>query len=683
MNDQIPTVTASRSGPPEIPRRDFIRTAAGTALGLTLGFPRLDAPGSVPAAGATPGRPNILWVTMEDTSPHFIGAYGNTSVHTPTLDRLAAEGVRFNSAFSTAPVCSPSRSAIITGVLADELGTGQHRSACPIPGFIKGFPAYLRQAGYYASNNKKTDYNVADENGFVREAWDECSDQATWRKRKRPDQPFFSVFNLMGSHQSRTMTNPYAWYRENVWKQLPAQARTSPESIEVPPFYRDTPELRKHLCRVHNSLNLTDIHIGKILEDLKQDGLADDTIVFCFADHGEGIPRGKSSALGLGFQIPFFIYFPAKYRHLSPWPVGQATDELISSSEDVAPTVLSLCGVEIPRYMTGRALLGDQRQPPRRYVWASRNRIDESPDVSRCATDGRYFYTRVFLPQLPQVKYQKYADVSDILRGIRADYDAGLLNPIQAELIKPGQPGEYLHDLKDDPWQIHNLAGDPVHQAQLETMRQNLQQHLLASRDIHFMPESASVPVGKKQMLYEFRKDDSRYPFARILAAANLVGTGAGAIPAQLALLKDGDATVRYWAAVGLDAQGDAVKPHRENVLAALDDAEPSVRVVIAGIAGKQFDDPRAEPLLTGWLRGKDEMTALQALQVITYMGEKARPYAEALHAELKGHHSYDFTSSAETTLHFLEGAPLFYQDAAAFTPVDQKQPDPHVHFTT
>src|SRR5581483_7181273 len=335
-----------------------------------------------------------------------LGCYGNKHARTPNMDRLAAQGIRFTRAFSTAPVCAPSRCAIITGCLPGTLGTAHHRSHFPIPNSIKGFPYYLRQAGYHTSNNAKTDYNLAGEPRFIREAWDECfggsgwgtnfgvnddtfeesPDEAGWWHRK-PGQPFFAVFNLANSHQSRTMTYPYDWYVENVLNKLPPEDRIAPADIDVPPFYRDTPEVRRQFARVYNSLQLTDQEFGRIIARLEADGLKDDTIIFCFADHGEGIPRGKTSALPMGFQVPFFVYLPPKYQHLAPWSRGGVTDELVSSSEDVAPTMLSLAGVEIPKHMTGRPLLGAQRRVARPYVWAGRDRIDESSDLSRAVTD--------------------------------------------------------------------------------------------------------------------------------------------------------------------------------------------------------------------------------------------------------------------------------------------------------
>src|SRR6056297_1862034 len=189
-------------------------------------------------------KPNILWVTIEDTSPQFIGCYGNEDARTPVIDNLAEEGVRFTNAFSTGTVCSPSRTAIITGVKTYKAGTGNHRSKYPVPEFIKGFPYYLQQQGYYTTNNVKTDYNVRGEKDFINEAWNESSNQAGWWNRQ-PGQPFFAVFNYNDSHQSRTMTMTYDWYQENVLDHLLTEEIIGEDEFEMPPFYRDSPEMRK------------------------------------------------------------------------------------------------------------------------------------------------------------------------------------------------------------------------------------------------------------------------------------------------------------------------------------------------------------------------------------------------------------------------------------------------------
>lgn len=683
-----------------ITRKEFLRemtkATAAAAIPFSLNYKE--------KLSLKSGQPNILWITWEDTSSQFIGCYGNKLGQTPNIDRLASQSVRFTSAFSTAPVCSPSRSTIITGCLTEMLGTGHHRSYYPIPDFIKGFPYYLKREGYFTSNNLKTDYNIGNKN-FVHEMWDECFGNGGWGTsygdntdtfyenyreagwwHRKPDQPFFSVFNLMNSHQSRTMTFPYKWYSEKVLGRLSAEEIISPDEIKIPPFYRDTPEMRREVSRVYNSLRLTDKEFGGIIACLEKDGLKEDTIIFCFADHGEGIPKGKTSAVVLGFQVPFFIYFPPKFQHLSPWPIGQTTNELVSTSEDVAPTVLSIAGVNIPEYMTGRPLAGIYRKPPRPFVWGARNRIDESPDVSRCVTDGRLFYTRVFMPQLPMVEYMKYEDVANITRTIRADYASNLLNPTQAELVEPRRPIEYLYDIQRDTWQIDNLATNPEYRSQLQKMRKILQGHLLETKDILFMPEYEMAQRSQQTTPYEFRMNEESYPLGRILDAANLIGHPSS-IKRQLELLKDGDATVRYWAAVGLDAQGDGVKPFRKDIDEGLNDPHPSVRIVMAGIAHKLYQDPEGQKVIEEFLQERNEHLILHTLQIVEYSRDKAKPFIPILNnlleqfSETKGNLAYDIKSIIQVILYFLSGEPLYYKDLKRWTPEAQMKINPSIHF--
>jgi arylsulfatase A-like enzyme len=673
-------------------RRHFLKTAAAAAA---LALPARLARGG-PSPQTTP--PNILWLTFEDTSAAFLGCYGCKSVRTPRLDRLAATGVRFTSAFSSAPVCSPSRHAIITGCAAATTGAGNHRSRVPLPAGIKGFPFYLRQAGYFTTNNLKTDYNIAAERRFADEAfhqnfgagawatsndprpqpetYDQNDREAGWWRRPA-GQPFFSIFNLMASHQSRTMTKPRAWFEKNVLARLPAGAATRPGDVELPPFYRDTPEMRRHFSRVCDSINLLDLQIGRILDRLDADGLAASTIIFAFADHGEGIPRAKTASLALGCRVPFIIHFPEKLRHLSPWPLGAACDELISSSEDPAPTILSLAGLKPPAHMTGRALLGPRRAPPRPFVFSARDRIDESPDLARSATDGRFFYTRVFMPRLPVVKYIKYSDVSDISRAIRADHAAGKLDALQSTLYAPSQPPEHLYDLQNDPWETRNLAADPARLATLQKFRAALHTRLLATRDIHFLPEYdlARRAAAAGATPRAFRENDRDYPVARILAAAALSGAGPAAAPRQLRLLSDPDSTVRHWAAIGLDAQRAPDPAHLPALAAALDDPHPCVQITIAGILYKRDRNPRAAEILKNHLQGRDEYLALQTLQTIQYMHPAAAallPAVQSLRARLKKRnggfhdtaaalkrHLYDIAAICDMILHTAALAPL------------------------
>lgn len=447
-------------------------------------------------------KPNILWVTIEDTSPQFIGCYGNKAAKTPVIDKLAKEGVRFTNAFSTGTVCSPSRCAIITGVRTYKLGTGNHRSAIPVPGFIHGFPYYLQQAGYYTTNNAKTDYNIARQNEFVKDAWNESSNKAGWWDRK-PGQPFFAVFNFMDSHQSRTMTDSYDNYVKQVLDQLPENERIGENDFEVPPFYTNSKEMRKQLARVYNAIKLTDNKIGKLLKKLEDDHLRDSTIIFFYSDHGEGIPRGKTNGINLGYRVPFAVWFPSMYKHLSPWGTGVVTNEMVDF-EDLAPTLINLAGGVIPEHLKGRILIGKNRSPKADHLMLSSDRSDNGIDMIRSITDGRYMYSRNYLPFTPQAHYIRYMEISDIKQQMRKDLAENKLNDLQKSLFA-ARPAEFLYDIENDLWETVNLVNDPKSKVVLDKMRKLLDKDIIESRDVMFMPEYEINLISATTTPYEYR----------------------------------------------------------------------------------------------------------------------------------------------------------------------------------
>ena len=626
-------------------------------------------------------RPNILWLTYEDTSPQFVSCYGMTDVvTTPAIDELAADGIRFDNAYATAPVCSPSRTAIITGVCNQATGLGHHRSKYAIPREeIRGFPTYLREIGYYTTNNVKTDYNLVDEADFIRANWDESSTSAHWRNR-RSDQPFFSVFNFMDSHQSRTMTMPWGWYEEHVLGELAAEELIRPEDVSVPPIYRDTPEMRGHLSRVHNSLRLCDRRISAVLDQLRDDGLADDTIVFCFADHGEGIPRGKCNGIGFGYRAAFVAWLPDRYRHLSPWGTGTATGELVSF-EDLAPTVLSLAGIPVQPVMTGRPVLGSQRAAPPPCIFAARDRLDDTPDLCRSVMDGRFVYTRNYFPHLPVVKYQKYSDVGDILRAIRRDYACGELDEIQAELVHPTRPTEYLYDLSADPWEIRNLADDPAFEPDLRRLREATLAHATEMRDVMFLPERQMTAGARERTPYDLRADTHYNPLPELLAAADLVGRS-GALGRQIALLDHPHDAVRYWAAVGIYAARSALGGHTATVRERMNDPSPEVQVELAAAVTEATADEAAANLLVSHITGDDPIVAHQALSRVLYMPAYAGRFRDAVEQAAERYRDqkewiwFPIRQAIDMYRYVYGGEPLYYEDDLRYVePAERTRP--------
>jgi arylsulfatase A-like enzyme len=578
----------------------------------------------------TKQRPNILWITIEDTSPQFIGCYGNKEASTPAIDNLANEGVRFTNAFSTGTVCSPSRSTIITGVRTYKMGTGNHRSSYPIPSFIKGFPYYLKQEGYYTTNHEKTDYNVGNAKAFTQDAWNESSGKAGWWDRK-PGQPFFAVFNFTDSHQSRTMTESYSWYLKNVYDKLPVGDRIADTAFAMPPFYHDSPAMRKQFARVYNSLKLTDNEIRELLKRLDDDHLRDSTIIFFYADHGEGEPRGKTNGINLGYRVPFAIWFPEMYKNLSPWGAGGVVSNELVDFEDLAPTVISLAGGKIPDYLKGRILMGKNRSKQVDHLFLSADRSDNGIDMVRSVTDGKYVYSRNFMPFMPQLRYIRYMEIGAIKQQMRNDLADNKLNLLQKSLFEE-RPAEYLYNIENDKWETNNLANNSKYKMILERMRKKLKETILKSRDVMFLPEYEIGLISKTTTPYEFRLNKKAFPIDEIYNAASLSGKRGKDIAAQqIKLLSSENKVVRYWAILGLRSQyPEILKPYRAEIIKSIQDKYPPVAVTASAIAYQVFQNKQAEDELKRFCRSDNMDLSLMAVNYLLYVANK-EPFIETI----------------------------------------------------
>ena len=578
----------------------------------------------------TTTKPNILWITIEDTSPQFIRCYGNENARTPVIDKLAAGGIRFTNAFSTGTVCSPSRTAIITGVKIYKTGTGNHRSKYAIPEFIKGFPYYLQQKGYYTTNNVKTDYNVANEKEFIQEAWNESSGKAGWWNRQ-PGQPFFAVFNYNESHQSRTMTETYDWYVENVYNQLLPNERIGDNEFEMPPFYLDSPEMRRQFARVYNSIKLTDNKIGELLARLVKDNLKDSTIIFFYADHGEGMPRGKTNGINYGYRVPFIIWFPEMYKHLSPWgKAGIVSDELIDFT-DLAPTIISLAGGEIPEHLEGRPILGKNRKKPVVHLFLSSDRSDNGIDMVRTVTDGRFVYSRNFLPFINEARYIRYMEIGEIKQQMRKDLTENKLNTLQKSLFEP-RPAEFLFDIENDLWETINLAENKEYQPVLEKMREFMKKEILKSQDVMFLPEYEIALLPKTNSAYEFRLNKEKYPLEEIFKAASLAGFRGKELTAkQVEMLKSPNNIVRYWAILGLRSQNkEDLLSFSEAILNSMKDNYPPVAVTASAIAYEMFNNKAAEENLKKFCAHENLQISLMTINYLLYTKNR-EPFVETI----------------------------------------------------
>ena len=416
-------------------------------------------------AAPSAGRPNIVWISNEDMSPH-LGAYGDRLARTPVLDRFARESIRFTHAFTTAPVCAPSRAAIITGMYQNAIGAQHMRTtedrvpelpgpylAVP-PFYVKAFPEYLRAAGYYTSNRAKTDYQF----GVPFTIWDDLGPAAHWRNRTDKSQPFFSVFNLEVTHESQIFpTSPARKGKPLV---------TDPARISVPPYYPDTPLVRQELARMYDNIADMDRQVGEILRQLEADGLADNTVVFYWSDHGDGVPRSKRSLYDSGLRVPLMIRWPA----MAPGIANTVNDRLVSMI-DLAPTVLAVAGVEIPAHVQGRVIVGPKSGPVPNYVFGARDRMDQEYDMMRSARDSRFLYIRNFVPELPYAGHIIYRNQSDIMQEWLRLQAARTLTGPAALWMRTSRPAEELYDTESDPHQIRDLAADRTHSDTLAAFR--------------------------------------------------------------------------------------------------------------------------------------------------------------------------------------------------------------------
>jgi len=437
-------------------------------------------------------RPNILWISTEDMSPH-LGCYGDQVAKTPNIDKLATKGVRFTNVFTTAAISAPCRAGIITGMYQTSIGcmhmrtTSYRRSAeNPIeftavpPHYVKAFTEYMRAAGYYCTNNNKTDYQFA-KDPVPASIWDECSRNAHYRNRADKSQPFFAVFNWTGTHESQN------WDISKV--------KTDPASVKLPPYYPDTEIIRRNVAKMYDNIARLDSVVGALISELEKEGELSNTIIFFWGDHGDGLPRSKRWLYDSGLNIPLIISFPGKLKQ------GSVDDRLISSI-DFGPTVLSLAGIPVPAHMQGIPFLGDQAGSPRDAVFAARDRVDESYDMIRSVRTRDYLYILNYYPNEPFPIWVPYLSNMPIYKEmLRLDAEGKLSGP-QKAWFAYARPPEELYAVKTDPFQIKNLVNDPKLKPVLEDLRRRHKQWTMETGDMGHMNEPELIdkmwPGGKQ-----------------------------------------------------------------------------------------------------------------------------------------------------------------------------------------
>ncbi len=560
-------------------------------------------------------QPNILWITSEDHGPEM-GTYGDAYAKTPHVDSLATKGFRYNFAWSTAPVCAPARTTLISGLYPPSSG-GQHmRSFVPAPKGKDAYPVFLKQAGYYCTNNSKEDYNLSTPDDL----WDESSNQAHWKNR--PDgRPFFAIFNSTVSHESQLRRRPYT-------------AIHDPAKMIVPPYHPDIPEVRQDWAQYYDTVSEADAIAGQHLADLATAGLTEDTIIFYYSDHGAGMPSHKRNPNNRGLRVSLIVYIPEKFADLRPadYVPGGSTDRLVGFI-DYAPTVLSLVGIKPPEWMQGHAFLGQYITPEPEYMFGFRGRMDERTDFVRTVTDGRYVYVRNFRPDLPAGQHVQYQMQTPSTRLWYELFKAGKTNRAQSAFWLPTQVEE-LYDLQSDPHEINNLIDDPKRQDDRKRLASALINQMISIRDIGFLPEAEFHRLAAGISPYDWARIPGNYDVTKVAVYAHQATLGVLPTVAKTkANLKDPDSAIRFWTLYGIGRQSVAtIESYLSSIRPCLDDESAEIQVRAADLLvryGSAKDAKRALQRL-GEIADttKPHLPSLAALGVIDNLGE----LADALH---------------------------------------------------
>jgi uncharacterized sulfatase len=477
-----------------------------------------------------------------------------------------------------------------------------------MPDDMRMYPCYLREAGYYCTNNSKQDYNLE----LTGEVWDESSRNAHWKNRQ-PGQPFFAIFNITSTHEGR-INKPRT------------ELTHDPALAPLPAYHPDTPEVRRDWAQFYSNVTAMDGEIGDRLEELEEAGLADDTIIFFYGDHGAGIPRHKRFAFDSGLRVGMIIHIPEKFQNLAPadYAAGATTGRL-AGFVDLGPTVLSLAGIEPPKQMQGHAMMGEYAAPAPPYLYGFRGRTDERYDNVRTVRDERYIYIRHYMPYRPYGQHVEVMFNSRTAQAWKRLFDEGKLPSHQAAFWRT-KPSEELYDLNDDPDEVHNLVDSSEHKAVLQRMRRALREWQIEIRDVGLLPEGELHRRSAGSTPYQLGHDETRYDLEAVLAAAHLATNGkSGEVAPLKKSLASSDSAVRYWAAIGLLCRGKpAVAAAQAELHKALDDDSPSVRIAAAESLARYGSLSHRQPALDTLCRIAQQETngyaALEAVNALEYV---------------------------------------------------------------
>lgn len=538
-------------------RINFVPLILALLLGLNISSCVTEVPEELP---------NILWITSEDNSAYFLGCYGNDYATTPNLDRLSSEGFQYTRAYAPSPVCHPSRNSILTGVYAASNGNENMASNYPTSDHIHSYAEVLRSTGYYCTNNSKTSYNSG---SFTNDIWDESSSRAHYLNRPE-GKPFFAVFNLFSSHESSNHR-----YTQS------ADLRHNPDKIEIAPYHPDSPPVRHDWAQYYDRVENMDTEVGMLLQELEDFGLAENTIVFYFSDHGGVLPRSKRFCDETGTHVPLIIRIPEKYKHLYPAArPGEKVDRLVNFV-DLAPSLYSMLGLPIPDYIQGSAFLGKQKTADPEYTFMTRQRMDERFDNVRAVRDKKFRYIRNYMPHRITMQHVDYLYLQPSARAWQEAFQEGRTNETQSRYFLH-KPVEELYDTEKDYWEVHNLADDPAYADVLNRMRGMLDEWRLEIRDGGVIPETEYEALAGERSLYDYLRSDE-CPFEELIVASDLaVMGGLEDLPTFLAYLKHENSAIRYWGVSGLLLLKEEARPAVEELIKASMDEAGAVATIAA-----------------------------------------------------------------------------------------------------
>ena len=593
-----------------------IRTVSSwTAALLTFA---LVTPFCLSSANAGEDKPNFVFILSEDNSKHYLELYGSEYGKTPAIEALAKEGLLFKHAFSNAPVCSVARTTLMTGILAPKAGFQYHRknTLAHLPDGVKMWPAYLRQAGYYTSNNSKKDYNVVEGDGV----WDESSRNASWRKRPSQETPFFHMQTFTTTHES-SLHFPKEAFTNDIPK-------TPANDVYVAPYHPDTPTFRFTQARYFDRIEQVDRQIGNLIDQLEADGLMDNTFIFYFGDHGGVLPRGKGYLYESGLHVPLVIRIPEKWRSEIPLEIGSKLDAFVSFI-DFGPTLLHLAGLRVPGALDGSPFLGPDITPAalehRDETFGYADRMDEKYDLCRSIRKGHFKYIRNFQAFYPDGLQNNYRYRMLAYAEWRKLFLKGELNETQSAFFK-SKPAEMLFDLRQDPYETHNLANDPAHKAVLEMMRERLFEKMDSIHDLSMYPESYMAQNALNDGI-AYGKAHARE--IKQLLKINLLATQSfeQAKPTLIRALRTRSPLTRYWALTVCSVFGKAAEEMKSHAVDRLNDDDPLVNVRAAeflGILGEQDPRPTFYKVLN---EDHGELVALITLNAAAFFHDNPNGY--------------------------------------------------------